>query len=328
MTTGGKLMITRRSFACAAGLVLAATAAPALAQDQVKVAIGQRGLWDTAICHLGDKAGIFGKHGIKLELLYTAGAGETQQAVISNSVDIGMATGVYGSMGAFSKGAPIRIIGAQATGAAEFWYVKSGSSIKTLKDAVGKTMAYSTNGSSTHSMALALIREAGVAAKPVATGNPPSTLTAVMTDQVDIGWASPPFGFKEMDAGQIRIVAKAAESKIVTDQTIRVIVTQPDTLAKRKDMVQRFMDAYRDTIDYMYSDNPQVMKDYAEFVGVSETLAKRVRNEFFPKSLLNPDEIKGLEMIVPDAVALKYIAQPLTADQLKQLIQIPPRRKS
>jgi NitT/TauT family transport system substrate-binding protein len=321
-------MISRRSFACAAALVLAATAAPALAQDQVKVAIGQRGLWDTAICHLGDKAGIFGKHGIKLELLYTAGAGETQQAVISNSVDIGMATGVYGSMGAFSKGAPIRIIGAQATGAAEFWYVKSGSSIKTLKDAVGKTMAYSTNGSSTHSMALALIREAGVAAKPVATGNPPSTLTAVMTDQVDIGWASPPFGFKEMDAGQIRIVAKAAESKIVTDQTIRVIVTQPDTLAKRKDMVQRFMDAYRDTIDYMYSDNPQVMKDYAEFVGVSETLAKRVRNEFFPKSLLNPDEIKGLEMIVPDAVALKYIAQPLTADQLKQLIQIPPRRKS
>jgi NitT/TauT family transport system substrate-binding protein len=231
-------------------------------------------------------------------------------------------------MGAFAKGAPIRIIGAQATGAAEFWYVKSGSSIKTLKDAAGKTMAYSTNGSSTHSMALALIREAGVAEKPVATGNPPSTLTAVMTDQVDIGWASPPFGFKEMDAGQIRIVAKATESKIVTDQTIRVIVTQPDTLAKRKDMVQRFMDAYRDTIDYMYSDNPQVMKDYAEFVGVSEPLAQRVRNEFFPKSLLNPDEIKGLEMIVPDAVNLKYISQPLTADQLKQLIQIPPRRKS
>lgn len=321
-------MISRRSFACAAGLMLAAIAAPAVAQDQVKVAIGQRGLWDTAICHLGDKAGIFGKHGLKLELLYTAGAGETQQAVISNSVDIGMATGVYGSMGAFSKGAPIRIIGAQATGAAEFWYVKSGSSIKTLKDAAGKTMAYSTNGSSTHSMALALIREAGVAAKPVATGNPPSTLTAVMTDQVDIGWASPPFGFKEMDAGQIRIVAKAAESKIVTDQTIRVIVTQPDTLAKRKDMVQRFMDAYRDTIDYMYSDNPQVMKDYAEFVGVSEALARRVRDEFFPKSLLNPDEVKGLEMIVPDAVNLKYISQPLTADQLKQLIQIPPRRKS
>ena len=318
-------MISRRSFACAAALVLAAIA-PAAAQEQVKVAIGQRGLWDTAICHLGDKAGIFGKHGLKLELLYTAGAGETQQAVISNSVDIGMATGVYGSMGAFAKGAPIRIIGAQATGAAEFWYVKTGSPVKTLKDAAGKTMAYSTNGSSTHSMALALIREAGVAAKPVATGNPPSTLTAVMTDQVDIGWASPPFGFKEMDAGQIRIVAKAIESKIVTDQTIRVIVTQPDTLAKRKDMIDRFMAAYRDTIDYMYSDNPQVMKDYAEFVGVSEVLAKRVRDEFFPKSLLNPDEIKGLEMIVPDAVALKYISQPLTTDQLKQLIQIPPRK--
>ena len=321
-------MISRRSFACAAAVALAAlSSTAAMAQEQIKVAIGQRGLWDTAICHLGDKAGIFAKHGLKLDLLYTAGAGETQQAVISNSVDIGMATGVYGSIGAFAKGAPIRIIGAQATGAAEFWYVKSASPIKSLKDAAGKTMAYSTNGSSTHSMVLALIKESGVAAKPVATGNPPTTLTTVMTDQVDIGWASPPFGFKEIDAGQIRIVAKAAESKIVTDQTIRVIVTQPDTLAKRKDMVQRFMDAYRDTIDYMYSDNPQVMKDYAEFVGISDALAQRVRSEFFPKQLLNPDEIKGLEMIVPDAVNLKYISQPLTADQLKQLIQIPPRRK-
>jgi NitT/TauT family transport system substrate-binding protein len=322
------LMITRRSFACAAGLLLAAIAAPAGAQDQVKIAIGQRGLWDTAICHLGDKAGIFPKHGIKLEILYTAGAGETQQAVISNSVDIGMATGIYGSMGAFSKGAPIRIIGAQATGAAEFWYVKSASPIKSLKDATGKTIAYSTNGSSTHSMALALIKEAGVNAKPTATGNPPSTLTAVMTDQVDIGWASPPFGFKEVYAGQIRIVAKGSDSKIVNNQTIRVIITQPDTLAKRKDMIQRFMDAYRETVDYMYSDNPQVMKDYAEFVGISETLARRVRDEFFPKSLLQSEEIKGLEMIVPDAVNLKYISQPLTAEQLKELIQIPPRRKS
>ena len=41
----------------------------------------------------------------------------------------------------------------------------------------------------------------------MATGNPSSTLTAVMTDQIDVGWASPPFGFKEMEEGQIRIVA-------------------------------------------------------------------------------------------------------------------------
>ena len=87
------------------------------------------------------------------------------------------------------------------------------------------------------------------------------------------------------------------------------------------------MNAYRETIDYMYSDNPQGIRDYAEFVEVSEAVAKRVRAEFFPKSLLDPDEIKGLDVIVPEAVALKYAAAPLSKEQLGELIQIPPRKK-
>ncbi len=313
--------------ACAVAMTATFSAAPASAEDLVKMAIGQRGNWDTAVPHLGEKAGIFKKHGIKLELLYTSGGGETQQAVISNSVDIGAAAGIYGVFSAFSKGAPVRIVGAQATGAADFWYAKTDSGIKSLKDTNGKTLAYSTNGSSTHAIVLAFIKENNLTAKPTATGNPASTLTAVMTNQVDVGWASPPFGFKEMDSGQISIVAKATDSPLVRGQTIRLLISHPDTLAKKKDVLQRFMDAYRETIDYMYSNNPQVLKDYAEFVGVSEAVAKRVRDEFFPKSLLDPDEIKGLDSIIPDAVTFKYTAQPLTSDQLKQLIQIPPRKK-
>ena len=45
----------------------------------------------------------------------------------------------------------------------------------------------------------------------------------------------------------------------------------------------------------MYGDNPQVLKDYAAFAGVSEAMAKRVRDEFFPRALVMPDEIKGLD---------------------------------
>ena len=45
--------------------------------------------WDTCISAVGERAGIFKKHGLELELLYTKGGGETMQAVISGSVDIG-----------------------------------------------------------------------------------------------------------------------------------------------------------------------------------------------------------------------------------------------
>jgi NitT/TauT family transport system substrate-binding protein len=104
-----------------AGALATLIAAPAFAQDTVKLAIGQRGNWDTAVPHLGVKAGIFKKHGLDLELTYTSGSGETLQPVISNSVDVGLAVGTMGAISAYAKGAPVRIIGAEATGAADYW---------------------------------------------------------------------------------------------------------------------------------------------------------------------------------------------------------------
>jgi NitT/TauT family transport system substrate-binding protein len=168
----------------------------------------------------------------------------------------------------------------------------------------------------------AFIDEFKLTAKPMATGNPAATLTAVMTDQVDIGWAAPPFGLKELAENKIHIVAKATDAALVRGQTIRTVVANADALVKRKAVIERFMTAYRETIDYMYGDNPQVIKDYAAFVGITEPLARRVRDEFFPKSLIWPDEIKGLDSLMAEAVSLKFIPAPLSKEQLGELIQI------
>jgi NitT/TauT family transport system substrate-binding protein len=318
----------RRHLLSCGVLALGAWLSPhaASADDQLKLTIGQRGNWDTAITHLGTKAGIFKKHGIELEIVYTSGSGETLQPVIGGSVDLGLAVGTLGAISAYAKGAPVRIIGAQATGAADYWYAKTSSSIKTLKDTDGKTLAFSTNGSSTHSIVRAFVNEFKLTgAKPTPTGNPSATLTAVMTDQVDVGWASPPFGLKEIDEGKIRVVAKATDATLVRGQTIRVLVANADALAKKKAAIGRFMQAYRESIDYMYGDSPQVMKDYAEFVGVPEPLARKVRDEFFPKSLVLPDEIKGLDSLMEEAVTLKFIPAPLPKDKQAELIQLQAR---
>ena len=250
----------------AAATLLAPPAASAA--DLLKLTVGQRGNWDTSISYLGEKAGIFKKHGLELEIVYTSGSGETLQPVIAGSVDLGLAVGTLGAIAAYAKSAPVRIVGAEATGAADYWYAKASSPIKTLQDTNGRTIAFSTQGSSTQSIVRAFIDEFKLTAKPTATGNPSATLTAVMTDQVDVGWASPPFGLKEIEAGQIRVIAKATDAALVRGQTIRVIAANAQTLDKRKDIITRYLDAYRETIDYMYSDNPQVLKDYAAFVQV------------------------------------------------------------
>jgi hypothetical protein len=121
------------------------------------------------------------RSGLVLEIFYTQGAGETQQAVISGSADIGTGVGTFNTFGAFAKGAPIRVIAATHTGANDLtWYVKADSPIKDKKDLAGKSVAYSTTGSSTYGAVQAFQKEFGVTYKPVATGSPASTLTQVM----------------------------------------------------------------------------------------------------------------------------------------------------
>ena len=296
----------------------------ALAEDTLRLTVGQRGLWDTSISEVGQRSGIFKKHGLTLEILWTQGSGETQQAVIAGSVEIGTGVGIMGVLSAYSKGAPVRIIGNEMTGAGDlFWYVKADSPIKTLGDANGKTIAYSTNGSSTHGIVTAFVKEYAPAAKPTPTGGPPATLTAVMSGQVDVGWSAPPFGLDQIDRNEIRQIATGNDT-VFKGQTVRLLISNTATLSGRKEVIDRYIKAYRETVDFMYSD-PAALKTYAEFAGVTEAKAKRIRDGFFPKSSVLPDKITGLDLIVPDAVAMKFTAAPVTREQLSELIQIPPR---
>ncbi len=306
-----------------AGLALAGSAA--LAEDTLKLAVGQRGNWDTSVSELGQRAGIFKKHGLALELLYTQGSAETLQAVLSGSLDIGVGAGIMGALGAFSKNAPVRVIGAEATGAADlYWYVKAESPIKALQDTDGRTIAFSGKGSSTDGIVTAFMRQYRLKAVPTATGGPAPTLTLVMSGQIDVGWSAPPFGLELIDQGRIRVIASGNDAAVFKGQTVRTLVVNLPALQARRDVIRRYLQAYRETIEWAYSD-PAALKIYAEWLGIPEAIARRTRDGYFPKPALDPDAIVGLDTIVNDAVELKYTAAPLSKAQLAELIQIPPR---
>jgi NitT/TauT family transport system substrate-binding protein len=309
-------------------LVMAATlalsAASADAADLVKVAIGQRGLWDSAIVELGRDKGVFAKHGLTAEVVYTAGGGETQQAVISGSVDIGVSAGTLGVLSAFAKGAPIRIIAGEATGTAEYYFVKADSVVQKGFKGVTPTMtlAYSTAGSGTHITALRFMKEYGFQAQLVKTGTVPATFTQVMTGQVDVGFSTPPVGLEAAAEGKIRIVALANDLASIRTQTVRVTIANAYDLAKRPAVYARFIQAYRETIDWMYSDDAAI-NAFAKWAGITPIMARRVRDGFYPKEMLQLDKVSSLDDIIQDAIAFKYIAQPLSAEQIGLLLQMP-----
>jgi NitT/TauT family transport system substrate-binding protein len=296
------------------------------ADDSLQLAVGAPNNWDSGVPDIGKRAGIFKKHGLDLEILYTNGGGETMQAVISGSVDIGVAAGTGSALGAFAKGAPVRILLAGATGAGDlYWYVPAASPLKSFKDLAGKTVAYSTNGASTHITALALIKHFGVAAKPVATGASAVTLTQAMSGQIDVGWASPPFGLEPLEEGKIRLIARGSDAPSTHNQTVRVHIVNAGALARRRAVMERFAAAYRETYEWLYG-NPEGPKVYADYGKVSERLAVRIRDEFMPKEALQPDRVLGIDAVMRDAVEFKFMTAPLTAEQLAEAIQIPPRK--
>ena len=319
-----------KNIVAALGLVvpLSLAAATASAEDQLKVAIGQINNWVNQAPTLGQDAGIFKKHGLVLENVGTAGAGETMQPIISGSADIGAGVGAAGVMRAFSKGAPVRILAPAFTGTGDlFWYVKSDSKIQSLKDATpDTTIAYSTNGSSSNNIVVAFVSELGAKGRPTATGGPAATLTAVMSGQIDIGWAAPPFGLQQIKEGKIRIIARGSDVPSLRGQTVRVLIVNADSLKTKHDAIMRFMEAYREAVDWMYSD-PKAVEMYSEKMKLPVDLLKESMAKFQPKEALQTDKMADLDGIVRDAVALKFLDKPLTKEQLAELLQIPPHKK-
>jgi NitT/TauT family transport system substrate-binding protein len=304
-------------------LALLAVGGPqAMSQETLKVAVPQRGAWDAGLAELGQRGGIFKKHGLNLEILYTQAGPESIQALIGGSIDIATASGVSAAVGTFAKGAPIRVIGSEIVGSPDlYWYVPSNSPVRKVEDFNGKTVAYSLTGSSSHAGLLALIAQYKLTAKPTSTGSITATLTQAMTGQVDVGFSAVPFFLDRVEDGQIRIIASGSDVASLRSRSGRVNLTNVTTLQNRKDAINRFHLAYKETVDWMYSD-PAALKHFSDYSGLPEKVVVKVR-QLIPKETMAPDQVVGIDQIIAEAVSMKFLSAPLTADQIKELIQIP-----
>src|SRR5436190_22369417 len=134
-------MSMREVFAIA--MALFATFTSSAGAEALKVAVAQRGFWNSSFIEFGLQQGFFKEAGLDIDILYTEGGASTLTPVIAGSIDIAMTNGTLGVIAAYSKGMPVRIISAEATGAPDaFWYARPESGIKSLADTNGKTVAF------------------------------------------------------------------------------------------------------------------------------------------------------------------------------------------
>lgn len=302
---------------------LALAIAASAQAETIKLAVPQKGAWDTSIAEWGAKQGFFKEQGIDLDITWTEGGATTEQAVVSGSVDMAVATGTLGIISAFVKGLPVRIISAEVTGVPDmYFFALASSGIKSIKDAHGKTIAYSNPGSSSNLVTLALLHQAGITdAKPVAGGGIQGVFTQVMSGQIDIGHAVPPIGLPEQKSGKIVVIAHGNDVPEIRGQTVRVNIANLAFLQSHRDTIVRFMKAYDKSLNWAFSGDPKVVAYYAEGMNVSPELAAEAMR-YYDKKSEYPYAVKGIDRTLEDALEFKRIPKPMTSDDVKGLIDI------
>ena len=309
-------MIGRRSLALAVLLAaFALTPSGAHADEVLRLATSQAG-WDNSVVPLGKRAGFFREKGIDAEVSFTDGSSAALQALIAGGVDVAVVS-VPLFLGAVAKGAPLKMISANFTGGSDLlWYVRADSRIKKLKDVTkGTKLGYATPGSSNYILLSALLDQYGVAGDMVAT-------LQVMAGQVDVGYdGNGGLGVPEFERGAVRVVALGSELASMQNVTTRGLVVTAETLAKRRDALIRYVQAYQKTVDWMYRD-PAALQQYAEMSQAKLADAKRVVEWMYPERSMRVGDVGGIEYSIVQGLQFKRIAQRPTPEQLAGSLDI------
>lgn len=296
-------------------LVACLAATPALAQYKMKIAAPHPTIMPSTFTVLARDLGYFKNEKLEVELLWTAGGADAQQATINGSVDLAVQTGLSGILSAIQRGAPIAIVGADMTGASDlFWYARADSPHKSLATlGPGDAASFSRPGASTETVIKALLEHYKSKARAIPSGSPPETLTQVMSGQIAVGWGTAPLP-KAFAEGKVRIVARGNDSPKLATVTTRVHAVNANYLAKNTDAVKAFLRAYEKTIDAVYKD-PKVLEKAAQFLKITPAEASQILKEFFPRKAFTIDKIGDLDASIAQAVTNKQLRAPLSDAQ-------------
>jgi NitT/TauT family transport system substrate-binding protein len=223
--------------------------------------------------NVGDKLGLFKKHGLDVKIANFTGGSKLSQAMVAGSIDIGVGAGT--EMAFVAKGAPIIAVCDDAPpipfiGIAVPW----DSPVHTIGGLKGKKIGISSAGSLTDWLTRELAHHEGWGpdgVTPVAIGNGAAAILAAFRTHAidaDIAVTTNIFNWEEKKQGRLLIpvsqyVGNIAAGAIYASQ--HLIATDPDAL-------RAFLAAWLETIDFINTHKAETVKIESEATGYPETV--------------------------------------------------------
>jgi len=255
------------------GLALACAAAAMLlpAASQAKdIVVSNWGVNLYGVIYaVGVEKGIFKEFGAPVTgAIGAPGGGSVMRAMLANEIKFGeIATSAV--MDAQVKDLPIVVIAATARSNDNAWYVRKDSPIKSLKDVIGKKVAYTSPRSITEAFERMIFERAGLDASKitlVAAGGYPQGLTLLETGGVDVAAMAEPL--KTRKAASYREVFNAQDNLPL--MTAVLAVTTKEYAAKNGDLLRKILAARQKAVQWVYAHPEEAGKIMAKAYNMQE----------------------------------------------------------
>jgi ABC-type nitrate/sulfonate/bicarbonate transport system substrate-binding protein len=257
----------------------AAFAATAQAADQVRVGKAVPFAWTFTPIEVGSEVGIFAKRGLELVVTGFAGDARLQQGLVSDSIDFGIGSGP--GMAFAAKGVPAKAVAAMAGASLNICIVVPYESpIKTLDDIKGKKIGITTVGSLTDWLLKRVVADkkwAPTEVTAVTVGGLDSTKAALKTGQIDGVVIALELGYAMEEAKEWRVVAPLAP--FAPDFHTHVIFARDELIAKKPDLIERFLRGWFETIAFMRANKERTVEITAKVINLKPSVISRVYDE-------------------------------------------------
>ena len=296
--------------------------APPAAAQLTTLHVGFNGFYGAAPLYVAQDAGIFRKHGLRLELIFIAGGSVSTQALIGKSLDL-LQTGGPPFLNAYLRGARLKIIGG-VTNILPYVLITS-SRVASAEQLRGKKIGISRFGSNTDfvvRLALGILGLTPADVTVLQVGGSQSRLMALKAGTIDATVLSPEEAMAAQKLGLnplLDFVAKGVEFPHVN------IVAREEYLQEQAPLVKRFMAAYLEAIRFFKTHKEEAVRKMMVLSRLNDREIAEKAFDVYTRSL--PDDgrptIKGLETVLADFAREDPKAKGLTVAQIVDLSFLP-----
>ncbi len=275
--------MSHRILRCAlAALAFVLTATTTHALDLVRVGKAVPNSFAFGATDVGIAARIFEQEGLEIVATGFRGDAQLQQALAAGSVDVGLGSGP--SLGFRIKGAPaIGVAGMYGAPSNLALLVPVNSPIRTVADLKGKRIGVTTVGSLTDWLVRELSRQQGWGSdgiKIVPLGAIDARLAAMARGELDGSVQEAANGYELEEAGRTRNLILFGS--IVKDFYTHVIFASDDMVARRPDLLRRFLRGWFKTIAFMRANKDFTVASETRTLNVRPSVVARIYDAQMP----------------------------------------------